>query len=86
MTSTFITDAGHSLAHMPQPTQTDKSTTAKIPFGTETAALGHTLAQQPHPTQRAVLTIAFLFINSLLKFVYLSIQEKSEKIRDEVTL
>ena len=61
--------AGHSLAHLPQPTQRPSSTCAAMPFTTAMAPRGHTLTQQPQATQalRAALLClsnhhtAFLF-------------------------
>ena len=50
--------AGHSLAHLPQPTQRPSSTRAAIPFTTAMAPRGHTFTQQPQATQSSVDTKA----------------------------
>ena len=51
--------AGHSFAHLPQPTQTVGSIFARIPFQISIAFLGQTLTQQPQATQSSVWTKAF---------------------------
>ena len=53
-----MTVAGHSLAHLPQPTQRLSSTRAAIPFTTAMAPRGHTFTQQPQATQSSVDTKA----------------------------
>ena len=50
--------AGHSLAHLPQPTQRPSSTCAAMPFTTAMAPRGHTLTQQPQATQALRSTTA----------------------------
>lgn len=59
-----MTEAGHSLAHFPQPTQTSGSTFAMIPRQTEIAFKGHTLTQHPQATQAPTSTKAFRFFRS----------------------
>ena len=51
-----MTVAGHSRAHLPQPTQRSWSTRAAMPFTTAMAPRGHTLTQQPQATQSSVDT------------------------------
>ena len=53
-----MTLAGHSLAHLPQPTQRSASTVAAMPLTTEMAPRGHTLTQQPQATQALCSTKA----------------------------
>lgn len=57
-----MTDAGHSLAHFPQPTHFLGSTFAATPLKTEIAPKGHTLTQQPQATQEAASTKALRLI------------------------
>lgn len=59
-----MTDAGHSLAHLPQPTHFFQSTTAWIPLQTVIAPKGQTLAQHPHATHR------FLSTSAVLRFLF----------------
>ncbi len=56
-----MTDAGHSLAHLPQPTHLSALTTALTPRQTWIADSGHTFAQQPQATQAASFTTALRF-------------------------
>ena len=46
-----MTEAGHSLAHFPQPTHRSVLTLAAIPFQISMADRGHIFAQQPQATQ-----------------------------------
>jgi len=46
-----MTLAGHSFAHLPQPTHFPMSTWAMIPWKIWMASMGQTLAQQPQATQ-----------------------------------
>ena len=53
-----MTEAGHSLAHLPQPTHLPSSTCARIPRTTAMAWRGHTFTQQPQATQALSSTAA----------------------------
>lgn len=55
-----MTLAGHSFAHLPQPTHFPMSTRAMIPWKIWMASMGQTLAQQPQATQLFWSTKAFL--------------------------
>lgn len=54
-----MTDAGHSLAHLPQPTHFSVSTFADMPLHTWIADRGQTLTQHPQATQLFWSTHAF---------------------------
>ena len=53
-----MTEAGHALAHLPQPTHLSGSTWARIPRGTEIAPRGQAFTQHPQATQRSPSTMA----------------------------
>ena len=53
-----MTLAGHSLAHLPQPTHFSPLTWAMMPRTISMACKGQTLTQQPQATQAACSTTA----------------------------
>ena len=69
-----MTLAGHSLAHLPQPTQRPMSTWAAMPRATAIAPRGHTFTQQPQATQaspstKALRAARFVFSNRHTAFL-----------------
>ena len=57
-----ITDAGHSLAHLPQPTHLSSWICACRPWLISRAPMGQTFTQHPQATQSWRATNAFLFL------------------------
>lgn len=61
-----MTEAGHSRAHLPQPTHFSASTFAATPRRTEMAPKGHTFTQHPQATQSRSSTTAFRRLRCLV--------------------
>jgi hypothetical protein len=57
-TSTLMADAGHSLAHIPQPTHFSSVGLAKTPLTISIAPVGQTSAQVPQATHILLSTTA----------------------------
>ena len=57
----LIMEAGHSLAHKPQPIHLLSSTRAYLPLYMDMAPLGQTFMHEPHATHKSLVTLANLF-------------------------
>lgn len=88
-----MTLAGHSLLHLPQPTQRDVSTLANMPLHTSIADSGQTLTQQPQATHTSSSTQALRFFcfasrtgQSSLELVLNTISQSPSAFRDNITI
>ena len=88
-----MTLAGHSLLHLPQPTQRDVSTLANMPLHTSIADSGQTLTQQPQATHASSSTQALRFFcfasrtgQSSLELVLNNISQSPSAFRDNITI
>ena len=87
---TEMTDAGHSLAQLPQPTHLLSSTVAAMPRTTSIALVGHTLTQHPQATHEPASTTALLrFFSIPISFPPVldvtSIAQIAPRFRDLIT-
>jgi hypothetical protein len=67
--------AGHSLVHIPHPTQRSLSMTAWMPFGMVIAFRGQTFIQHPQATQSWILTTAFFLVMIKLLLLFYRLRE-----------